>query len=117
MVFEPIHRALLGVDPEAAQREMGFDASSPPGLQQLQPILDAWLADHPGAELEYIHGEDECRALCDAPDRLAVIMPEFDRDILFETVRRDGALARKSFSIGRARDKRYYLECRRITLL
>ncbi len=112
--FEPIHRALLGVDPKAVQKEIGFDANKPPLLQRLQPMLDIWLKKHPEAELEYIHGEEACRKLCDAPDRLAVILPDFDKESLFETVRRDGAFVRKSFSMGHADDKRFYLECRRI---
>lgn len=112
--FKPIHRAVLGVDPEAVQREIGFDAENPPPLQKLQPMLDKWLENHPEAELEYIHGKDECRKLCDAPDRLAIILPEFDKESLFEVVRKDGVFVRKSFSMGRARDKRYYLECRKI---
>ncbi len=114
LAFEPIHRALLDVDPEAAQREMGIDAANPPPLQQLQPVLDAWFEKHPQAELEYIHGEAECRALCDRPDRLAIILPEFDKSALFDIVLRDGALVRKSFSMGHASDKRFYLECRKI---
>lgn len=112
--FEPIHRALLGVDPEAVQREVSFDAADPPPLQQLQPMIDAWFATHPEAEQEYIHGEQECRALCDAPDRLAVILPDFDKDSLFDIVLRDGVFVRKSFSMGHAPDKRYYLECHKI---
>lgn len=114
LAFEPIHRALLNVDPAAVQREIGFDANCPPPLERLQSMLDQWLANHPEAELEYIHGEAECRALCNAPDRLAIILPEFDKRLLFDLVRRFGALTRKSFSLGSARDKRYYLEARRI---
>jgi len=114
LTVEPIHRALLGVDPEAVQREVGFDANNPPSLQDLQPRLDAWLANHPEAELEYIHGEEECRKLCEASDRLAVIFPEFDRESLFQIIRMDGVFVRKSFSLGHARDKRYYLEARQI---
>lgn len=112
--FEPIHRALLGVDPQAVQREAGFDAANPPPLQQLQPMLDAWFARHPEAEMEYIHGERECRELCGAPDRLAIILPDFEKDTLFDIVRRDGVFVRKSFSMGHATDKRYYLECHKI---
>lgn len=112
--FEPIHRLLYHVDPAAIQRELGFDAANPPDAQVLQPRLDEWLKGHPEAELEYVHGEQECRALGDQPDRLAIVFPPFDRDSLFEVVRKNGAFVRKSFSMGEARDKRYYLECRKI---
>lgn len=112
--FEPIHRLLYNVDPDAVQRALGFDAANPPDAQVLQPQLDEWLKSHPEAELEYVHGEQECRALGERPDRLAIIFPAFDRDSLFEVVRQNGAFVRKSFSMGEARDKRYYLECRKI---
>lgn len=112
--FEPIHRLLYRVDPSQVQRDLGFDAARPPSLQALQPLLDGWLSRHPESGLEYIHGAHDCRALGDAPDRLAIVFPEFDKASFFEVVRRDGAYVRKSFSMGGARDKRYYLECRRI---
>lgn len=112
--FEPIHRLLYNVDPDAVQCALGFDGANPPDAQVLQPKLDEWLKSHPEAELEYVHGEQECRSLGDRPDRLAIIFPAFDRDSLFEVVRKNGAFVRKSFSMGEARDKRYYLECRKI---
>lgn len=112
--FEPIHRLLYNVDPQQVQQEIGFDAKNPPDAQIMQPRLDEWLKAHPQAKLEYIHGEKECRELGDAPDRLAIVFPPFDRDSLFEVVRKNGAFVRKSFSMGGARDKRYYLECRAI---
>ena len=111
----PIHRLLLGVDPDAVQREVGFDAADPPSLQDLQPMLDRWFQNHPEAEQEYIHGDDECRALAAAaPDRLAILFPAFDKSSVFRVVRENGCFQRKSFSIGEARDKRYYLEARAI---
>ena len=113
--FEPIHRVVMGVDPQQLQRELGFDAACPPDLQLLQPQLDRWLAGHPEASLEYVHGEEECRRLAaEAPDRLAIVFGPFDRRSLFETVQKHGCFVRKSFSMGEGRDKRYYLECRRI---
>ncbi len=112
---EPIHRLLMGVDPAQVQAEIGFDAAHPESLQLLQPRLDAWLAVHPQATLEYIHGEAECRALAaQSPDRLAIIFPPFDRESIFSIVRESGAFVRKSFSLGSASGKRYYLECRKI---
>ena len=116
MEFLPIHRLLMNVDPIAVQKEIGFDAKNPPDIQELQPRLDAWLQFHPEAEIEYIHGEAECRKLGEAPDRLPIILGEVRRDMLFETVAKNGALVRKSFSMGEAAEKRYYLECRRIRL-
>lgn len=112
--FHPIHRLLCNVDPEQVQRELGFDAANPPSLQELQPKLDEWLARHPEAQLDYIHGAEECRKLGDRPDRLSIVFGSFDRGDFFATIQRDGIFVRKSFSIGSADEKRYYLECRRI---
>jgi hypothetical protein len=112
--FEPIHRLLENVNPDTARTQLGLDDGLPPILEQLQPLLDRWLSAHPNAKLEYIHGEDDCRRLGEAPGKLAIVLPDFDKHTLFDRVRRHGALERKSFSMGQAKDKRYYLECRAI---
>ncbi len=83
-------------------------------FRELQPKLDEWLARHPEAQLDYIHGAEECRKLGDRPDRLSIVFGGFDRGDFFATIQRDGIFVRKSFSIGSADEKRYYLECRRI---
>ncbi|HWQ50467.1 MAG TPA: DUF1015 domain-containing protein [Terriglobales bacterium] len=111
LAFEPIHRVLFSVDKAA------FDLCDPenlPPLQQLQPALDKWLAAHPKASIDYIHGEKEARELGEEPGNIALILPEFDKSTLFEIVRKDGALVRKSFSMGEAPDKRHYLEAKLI---
>ena len=46
---------------------------------------------------------------------MGLLLPAMDKRVLFESVRRGGALPRKTFSMGEAREKRYYLECRRIS--
>ena len=114
LFFGPIHRLLIGVDPHAVQRDLGFDAKNPPPLQKLQPQLDGWLDQHPQAQLEYIHGAEDCRRLGRAPDRLAIVWSKFDKESLFSDIARHGVLCRKSFSMGSAPDKRFYLECRKI---
>lgn len=114
LAFEPIHRLLMGVDPKAVQHDLDFDAENPPELQKLQPMLDEWLSQHPEAQLEYIHGEADCRRLGQASDRLAIVWKKFDKEKLFPDVARHGVLCRKSFSMGSAPDKRFYLECRKI---
>ena len=53
-------------------------------------------------------------ALCREKDRAGLLMPEMHKSDLFPSIIRSGSLPKKSFSIGPARDKRYYLECRRI---
>lgn len=112
--FEPIHRLLMHVDPDAIQKELAFDAENPPSLQELQPVLDEWLSRHPEAELEYIHGAENCRRLGKEPNCLAIVWKDFDKGALFADVAKHGVLCRKSFSMGAAADKRFYLECRKI---
>lgn len=114
LLFEPIHRLLIGVDPERVCEELEIDPVSPPPLQELQPKLDAWLTLHPNAELEYIHGADTCRELGEKNGCLAIVWEQFDRDSLFPWVSAHGPLCRKSFSLGHPEEKRYYLESRRI---
>ncbi len=111
LAFEPIHRVLFNV------KDGTFDVCDPDNptpLQELQPALDRWLAANPDVTIDYIHGEDETRELGAKEGNIALIMPEFDKSSLFDIVRRDGALARKSFSMGEAPDKRHYLEAKRI---
>ena len=75
----------------------------------LQQFLDGYLAAHPGAKIDYIHGADVVQRLAAAP------LPDMGKEELFPTVIGDGALPRKTFSMGHAADKRFYMECRRIT--
>ncbi|MEG0751361.1 MAG: DUF1015 domain-containing protein [Oscillospiraceae bacterium] len=110
---EPIHRLLCGVNPAAAIEELKINPDCPPPLSELQPLLDKFVSQHEGASLDYIHGADECRELAQkTADRLAVVYSSFERSSIFSEVARSGALPRKSFSLGEAKDKRYYLESR-----
>jgi hypothetical protein len=93
--------------------------SQAPGLatDSLQPLLDAWLKDRPrGASIDYIHGEDELFRLAESRDSPAagILLPPVKKSGLFQTVARSGPLPRKSFSMGEAIEKRFYLECRRL---
>ena len=82
-------------------------------LAVLQKFLDDWLMDHAGA-IDYIHGAEALQNLCSGTDSVGFLLPAVDKDLLFPTVLSDGVLPRKTFSMGEAFDKRYYLEARRI---
>lgn len=140
--FEPIYRVLFGVDPQAVLTELeGYLASlrgdapsqtaeyvygnrrgvlnAPSPVRQLtvgtlQDFIDEYLTRHTGAEVDYIHGEQSVLALCEKPNTLGFLFSGMEKDQLFPTVMFDGALPRKTFSMGHATDKRYYVECRRI---
>ena len=89
------------------------EASLPVGT--LQSFLDQYIAAHPRARVDYIHGEDEARALAgEREDAIAFLLPAPDWAELFDTIVRDGVLPRKTFSMGEAQDKRFYLEARKI---
>lgn len=79
----------------------------------LQGFLDEYLAKS-GAEIDYIHGEDTLKRLVNSKDKIGFILPDMSKSELFPTVIKDGVLPRKTFSMGHAEDKRYYIECRKI---
>ena len=142
--FEPIHRLVFGAKPEellsalveyypGAQRDDGADGhklayvygenqgvvSVPDPAAQLpvgtlQNFLDWYLARHKGVRVDYIHGEDVVRKLSAQPDTVGFLLPAMGKEELFPTVIRDGVLPRKTFSMGEAHDKRFYLEARKI---
>ena len=140
--FEPIHRVLFGVKPKellesfmAAHEGAHFGrgeghiieflyesgagcitipcptAQLPVGT--LQTFLDAYLPDH-GGRIDYIHGDEVARELGSKPGNLAFLLPAMEKKQLFPTVIFDGVLPRKTFSMGHANDKRFYLEARKI---
>ncbi len=81
----------------------------------LQMFLDDYLIGHPRARVDYIHGADVARRLAqERSDAVAFLMPPMDKEKLFPTIIHDGVLPRKTFSVGEAHDKRFYLEARRI---
>ena len=80
----------------------------------LDPELEKLRATHPALTLDYIHGEQDLFTLCEQERATGFLLPTFEKKSLFDTVAKTGPLPRKSFSLGEARDKRYYLEARRI---
>ena len=80
----------------------------------LQIFIDEYISSHNGAEVDYIHGEVSVRALAQKPNSIGFMFDGMSKSQLFKTVICDGALPRKTFSMGHSADKRYYLECRKI---
>ena len=132
IAFEPIHRVLKDVDPEtfrtalkkisvpsgypivcvtAAGEETIYLSreESPLALAILQPFLDAYVAEN-GGTMDYIHGEDVVRELASKDRTVGLILPGMEKASLFPGVLHGGVLPRKTFSMGEAREKRYYLE-------
>lgn len=79
----------------------------------LQEFLDAYLKKT-GAKIDYIHGIGVVKSLAEQENSIGFILPDMLKSELFPTVIKDGALPRKTFSMGHAEDKRFYVECRKI---
>ena len=65
--------------------------------------------------MDYIHGEESTKNLAQKSGAIGFLFSGMSKSELFKTVIFDGALPRKTFSMGHAEDKRYYLEARKIT--
>lgn len=93
-----------------------FSLENPPyklTVATLQTFLDKYLKDNAG-EIDYIHGEDECIELSKNRGAISFILPAMKKTELFAAVIKDGALPRKTFSMGDADTKRFYTEARKI---
>ncbi len=132
LTFEPIHRVLLGADSgelalflrerlgggiqvvassESAVLEIAADSFA---VNLIQAELDAYLERHPEVKIDYIHGADEVLRLSREPHTAGILLPRVEKNSFFDTIAEGGPLPRKSFSMGEASEKRFYLECRRL---
>lgn len=136
-VFEPIHRIIKSTDPEALLQAMTeaigkpsgspiywqsgdkkgvFYVHSPEGMLPVgivQDFLDEYLAEHPGI-IDYIHGDGALRQLSEQKSSIGLLMPPVEKKAFFQGIIAGGTLPRKTFSMGHAQEKRYYLETRKI---
>ena len=136
-VFEPIHRVITKTDArkllscisENACAEGGFPVKwyigkesgtiyldrsrSQLAVGALQGFLDEYLKLNAG-DIDYIHDDDELIRLADQENAIGFLLPAMEKSQLFRGVIADGVLPRKTFSMGHAREKRYYLEGRKI---
>ena len=140
--FEPIYRVLFGVSPKEVMAELEAYANGLAGDAEAQKILcvgsfgekelcvphpvsqltvgtlgefiDSYLKTHKGASVDYIHGIEATRKLSEGENAIGFLFDGMEKNQLFKAVMCDGALPRKTFSMGHAEDKRYYLECRKI---
>lgn len=80
----------------------------------LQDFLDSFLQRGGAREVDYVHGTDTVTRLGGQPGNAGFYLPAMSKDQLFRTVILDGALPRKTFSMGEAHEKRFYIECRRL---
>lgn len=140
--FEPINRVLFGVDtanflhqlshvhhisylPQEGQQHFDCvigdetkriwiaDPTSNVVTGTVQNFIDHYIREFSG-KVDYVHGENIVRQLAAQTDNVGILFPSIPKESLFETILIDGILPRKTFSMGTAADKRFYLECRKI---
>ena len=134
--FEPIYRVVFGINPEElldelvktlgegtqkftciygdTVKEIGVNPTAKLAVGTLQAFLDEYIKNHLEAEIDYIHGEDSLKKLASRPNAIGFIFDGMQKSELFEAVNADGSLPRKTFSMGHADDKRFYIEARKI---
>ena len=140
--FEPIYRVVFGVEPEkfvaefedylasldgnAAEQSFeivvgdeckNLTAHTPTAqlaVGTAQTFIDEYLKNHPSVTVDYIHGVEVTKNLAKKENTVAILFDGMEKNMLYKTVICDGALPRKTFSMGHAEDKRYYIECRKI---
>ena len=137
LIFEPIHRVIFnttgeavaamlkdaGLEPEAARPDLTL--VTPQGdlpMKITKPLhslpvgtVQQLLDRVPGLSLDYVHGEDAVRELVAKGGAVGILVPPMDKGTLFPAVAKNGPLPRKTFSMGEANEKRYYMEARKIT--
>lgn len=139
-VFEPIHRIIKGLDAKKVledcekaicvkKADEGFavkayidgkaheifldKAKGELAVGVLQAWLDEYLKAN-GGEIDYIHDDDALINLAKGDNAIGFLLPAMEKSQLFRGVIADGALPRKTFSMGHSREKRYYIEARKI---
>ena len=90
-------------------------ASSNLAVGTIQSFLDAFLKDGGAEKIDYVHGEDVVERLALQAGNAGFYLAGMHKSELFKTVILDGALPRKTFSMGEAREKRFYMEARKIS--
>lgn len=139
--FEPIYRVVFGVEPEKfienfvsdlggeyfgtdaqkftcvygeSKREISLKPTGKLAVATLQTYLDEYLKQNKNVSIDYIHGEDVVYSLCKAENTVGFIFDGMQKSELFDAIKQDGSLPRKTFSMGHAADKRFYIEARKI---
>lgn len=134
--FEPIHRVIFDTDTDKLEKDImsicadggsavgcivgdtskTYPIDVPKGelpVAVLQRFLDAWLAENPG-RIDYVHDTDAVENFAKAKNTAGLLLPVFDKKELFAFGASGKILPRKTFSLGHGREKRYYLEGRKI---
>ncbi len=85
-------------------------------VEILQGILDKYLETHDNVSIDYIHGDEALYGLVKETNGCGIFLQSIDKSTLFPAINAGGVLPRKTFSIGEANEKRYYMECHNIQI-
>lgn len=102
---------------QGRQYRCGFHFDSPAEpltVGTIEAFLADFLKSRPEVKVDYIHGEAAVEQLCAQKGAVGLLLPPFDKGDIFKGVVLGGVLPRKTFSMGHAEEKRYYLEARAI---
>ena len=110
---EPAEQFIIIIKNNAEQKLYIHKPSSSLAVGSLQNALDNYLAENSG-KIDYIHGMTSLKKLSNQKNSICFLLPDMNKKLLFSSVEQDGALPRKTFSMGHAEDKRYYIEARKI---
>lgn len=143
LIFEPIHRVLFDINVQDfinyfkehlqnnhiayekgndivifdKNSELGISLSNTDGrlpIDILQHFIDEYLENHQDTTIDYVHGEDALQSLGTKENNCGIRLGAIDKNTLFPAIAAGGVLPRKTFSMGEAHEKRYYIECRKI---
>ena len=141
--FEPIHRVMFHTDKKTVVsefintlKEQGMDCDTGDSItfldgngregydlfntadripvDVLQMFLDEYLARHKESAIDYVHGTDAVEEIVQKDNCVGIVLSAISKASLFPAIRSGGVLPRKTFSMGEAYEKRYYLECRSV---
>ena len=134
MNFEPIHRVVIGANEDfipnlekslkgEGKVELIFNGEhkfiSVPkepalAIKELQEYIDRYIQAHPTVRQDYVHGAEHSISVAEKENGICILFPALSKDTLFRYISENGTLCRKSFSMGEAEEKRYYLEAKLI---
>ena len=136
LVFEPIHRAVFNVEKDffdgfkaicsgeadcliytadKGEEKIKLPKNAAVAVGRVQEYIDAYIKTHPNASVDYVHGLEDLKGVVDkAENAVGITLPPLDKNDLFDYVLKVGAFPRKTFSMGEAAEKRYYVESKKI---
>jgi uncharacterized protein (DUF1015 family) len=135
LTFEPIHRVLFNADMNLIKtlenklngqstidvyfnntiHKINVPENPFTAIKNIQEILDEYIARNKYIEIDFVHGMDSLKKIVkNTRETVGISMPTLKRDMLLPYIREFGVLPRKSFSLGEAVEKRYYMESKKI---